>query len=116
MGDYYNTTRGPLSVTLNDGSSCAVSPKSWIYVAPGNESSASITKLVQKGFLVRSSVARTAVAVPPVPAPSAAPVAKPEPKVEVSEVKPPPLLGPKAEVAPPASTSSMKEEIFRKKR
>jgi hypothetical protein len=114
MGDYYNTTRGPLSVTLNDGSSCAVSPKSWIYVAPGNESSASITKLVQKGFLVRSSVARTAAEVPPAPlsapaAPAVVPALKPEPKLEPSEAKP----EPKTEVA---STSSMKEEIFRKKR
>lgn len=106
MGDYYNTTRGPLSVTLSDGSSCVVSPKAWIHVAPGNESSASISKLVQKGFLVRAAVARTVEA--PVPAP-VSPAPAPEPlKVPAKEQVP----VEKATV----STSGMKEEIFRKKR
>ena len=105
MGDYYNTTRGPLSVTLNDGSSCAVSPKSWIYVAPGNENSASISKLVQKGYLVKAAVARTVPAAAPVVAPTPAPVpAKVEAPVE------------KAFSFSTGSTSSMKEEIIRKKR
>lgn len=130
MGDYYNTTRGPLSVTLQDGSACAISPKSWIYVAPGNENSASISKFVQKGYLVKAAVARTAP--PPAPtvaqeqvaqvqvqavqararvAPEVAPEAVPEVRTEPPvEAKPLPV------VTASASTSSMKEEIFRKKR
>jgi len=59
MGDYYNTTRGPLSVTLNDGSAASVVPKKWFYVTPANEGSSSIMKLVEKGFLVRAKVAIT---------------------------------------------------------
>lgn len=105
MADYYNTTRGPLSVTLNDGSSMAIPPKGWIFVDPANEGSASIAKLCSKGFLVRSAVARSepvAVVVPVV----AVPVV-PEVKVE-----PVPAPAPSA----PAATSSMKEEIVRKKR
>jgi len=90
MGDYYNKTRGPLSVTLNDGSAASVSPKTWLYVTPANEGSPTIVKLVEKGFLVRSKVALTAelVAAPVV----AAPVAPVAVAVQVVPVVPAPLL------------------------
>jgi hypothetical protein len=72
MGDYYNKTRGPLSVTFNDGSVAAVSPKTWLYVTPANEGTSCIQRLVAKGFLVRSTVPRTVVSAPLVEVPTVA--------------------------------------------
>lgn len=108
MADYYNTTRGPLSVTLNDGTSCSLPPKAWIYITPGNENSASISKLTSKGLLVRSKVALTA---PPIEAVAVAVEVAPVTLVKAVEVEVPAP----APVAP-VVTSAMKEEIARKKR
>jgi hypothetical protein len=87
MGDYYNATRGPLSASLMDGSALSLSPKKWIYIAPENESSPSIVKLLGKGFLVRAKVAKTAAPVPFAPTtvaapPPSAPSAPTSPKLE----------------------------------
>jgi hypothetical protein len=105
MGDYYNATRGPLSASLTDGSALSLGPKRWIFISPENENSASIIKLLDKGFLVKSSVPRT----DPNPAPAAAvvapaPVPAPAPAPETVSVD------------PSASTSPVKEEILRKKK
>jgi hypothetical protein len=64
MGDYYNVTRGPLTVTLTDKTVASISPKQWLFIEPHNESSASITQLTTKGFLVKSKVPRTFPSVP----------------------------------------------------
>jgi hypothetical protein len=103
MGDYYNSTRGPLTATLTDGAALSISPKAWIYISPENESSASILKLLGKGFLVRSKVPMTPTAVQPKVV--ARPVVATPAKIE----KPVPAL-------PSVSTSPMKEEIWRKKK
>jgi hypothetical protein len=95
MGDYYNATRGPLSASLTDGSALSLGPKKWVYIAPENESSASIIKLLDKGFLVRAKVAKT-------PIPASVPVT---PKTEVA---PPPSA--------PSATSPKMEEFSRKKK
>jgi hypothetical protein len=99
MGDYYNATRGPLSASLTDGSALSLGPKKWIYISPANESSASIIKLLDKGFLVRSKVARTFPEAVPEAASEAAPAV----------IAPPPS-------APSVSTSSKLEEFSRKKK
>lgn len=105
MGDYYNATRGPLSASLTDGSALSIGPKRWIFISPENESSASIIRLLDKGFLVKSKVARSA--------PAPAPVVVAAPVVEKS-AEPPPEKS--IEPSAPASTSSVKEEILRKKK
>lgn len=102
MGDYYNATRGPLSVTLNDGSSISLSPKKWVAISPEQENSSSIVKLVSKGFLVRSKIAAELAVPTPIPLVVAVPAASSEAET-VSE-------------APVASTSPVKEEIQKKKR
>jgi hypothetical protein len=112
MGDYFNSTRGPLAATLNDGASLSIPPKRWIYIDPVQEGSASIEKLVSKGFLVRSKVPITVV-----PAPVSDPVVAV--KVEAAEAKaaeptPPALKVEEPKIA--ASTSPEKEEISKKKR
>lgn len=105
MGDYYNATRGPLAATLSDGSSLSMPPKRWIYIDPELESSSSVLKLLEKGFLVKSKVPMT---IPVAPAPVApAPVAATPVAAETPKA-------PEPEAA--ASTSPMKEEIFKKKR
>jgi len=77
MGDYYNKTRGPLSVTLNDGSAASITPKTWLTISAANEGSASVQKLVAKGDLVRSKMMPDPVApVAPAPVVSEAPVAE----------------------------------------
>ena len=100
MGDYYNATRGPLSASLTDGSALSLGPKRWIFISPENENSASIIKLLDKGFLVKSAAPRT----DPAPAPVAAPVAVASAPVPE-----------KVSADTSASTSSVKEEILRKK-
>lgn len=102
MGDYYNSTRGPLTATLTDGAALSISPKAWIYISPENESSASILKLLDKGFLVRSKV--------PMTQPTQA-----QPVVPVV-IAPPPAKTEKPASLPVVSTSPMKEEIWRKKK
>lgn len=98
MGDYYNKTRGPLSMTLNDGTASSVPPKTWYYISPANEGSASVQKLVAKGFLVRAkvdiTVAASAPSVAAVPAVSEVPVAGP---LDVSTPPAAPVSTPKVD-------------------
>lgn len=95
MGDYYNVTRGPLSVTLNDGSAASVTPKKWFYVSPANEGSASLQQLVSKGFLVRAKV----------------PITQPEVEVEVVEVAPDAVPAPVPAPVPYGLSESPKSEV-----
>jgi len=107
MGDYYNTTRGPLSVTLNDGSAMSVSPKKWIYVTPANEGSDSLQRAVSKGFLKRALVPITQ---PPAPVvvPAVEPVVVAEPAAVVAAAP--------AEKAEAVSAASSKGDRFGKQR
>jgi len=67
MGDYYNTTRTLLSVTLRQGGSASIAPKSWCYIPPEEEGTSSLAASVRKGFLVRSTVSSAVTsATPPV--------------------------------------------------
>lgn len=65
MGDYYNTTRTALSVTLRQGGSAFIGPKSWCYISPEDEGTSSLAASVRKGFLVRSTVAPATISVTP---------------------------------------------------
>lgn len=111
MGDYFNATRGPLAASLNDGSALSIPPKRWIYIKPELENSSSVTKLLEKRFLVKAAV--------PITVEPVAEVLKADP-----EAAPIPAPSPSAPAAPAdgilpnevASTSPMKEEIFKKKR
>jgi hypothetical protein len=94
MGDYYNKTRGPLSVTFNNGAAAAIPPKSWLTISAANEGSNSIQQLLAKGLLIRSKMvpdpvpAVVAVVAAPVVGPSKVPVPaedKAEDKVAKSE-------------------------------
>jgi hypothetical protein len=85
----------------------SLSPKKWIYIPAENEGSASILKLCEKGFLVRAKVPMTQLAIEAIVAP-----APPEPAPKASEKE---AAKPSSEVSA-ASTSSMKEEILRKKK
>jgi hypothetical protein len=111
MGDYYNATRGPLSASLTDGSALSIGPKKWIFISPENENSASIVKLLDKGFLVRAKAARSAPA-------SAALVPAPAPERARAPVRPSaPTPAKEASLSfTSSSTSSMKEEFSRKKK
>lgn len=115
MGDYYNSTRGPLPATLVDGSAVSFSPKSWLYITPENEGSASIVKLLEKGFLVRAKVAITVLPAPSAPAPEASSSDAVAASV-AADAKPADDASKSIEMKADASTSSMKEENFRKKK
>lgn len=65
MGDYYNTTRTPISVTLRSGGSTSIGPKTWCYLSPEDEGTSSLATSVRKGFLVRALVPITNLAVEP---------------------------------------------------
>lgn len=53
---YYNSTRGPLSVPLQDGRSLIVRPKAWSSdILPDNEGSPELLRLVSRGYLRRST-------------------------------------------------------------
>jgi len=77
MGKYYNTTRGPLAVSLSSGKALTIPPKTWIDIDPGDEGSAALVSLKRKGFLKRSVLpdppAEEAAPAAPAPAPVAAP-------------------------------------------
>ncbi len=76
MAKYYNTTRGPLAVTLSGGGSLSIPPKSWIEIAPSDEGSPNLAPLCRKGYLRRSAV----LAVDSRPAAIVPAAAQPEPK------------------------------------
>lgn len=109
MGEFFNTTRGPLAATLLDKSSCSIPPKKWVTIPADQENSASIVRLVEKGFLVRSKVSSEPVVVPPVPE---------TPKAEVPKVDVAPVPEPKDSAIEPkdAGTSPLKEEFPKKKK
>jgi len=65
MSDYYNNTRGPVSITLRGGGSASIGPKTWCFVAPEDEGTASLADAVRKGFLSRAIVPITAPTVVP---------------------------------------------------
>jgi hypothetical protein len=71
MSRYYNTTRGPIAVSLSSGKAVSVPPKSWIEIDPGDEGSPNLVPIVRKGYLVRSALAATASAEAPTEAPPA---------------------------------------------
>lgn len=110
MGDYYNATRGPLPATLVDGSAVSFGPKTWQYIPPEQEGSSSITKLLEKKFLVRSSVPITVEKNAEADAQKDEAQVAAQPAEKLAETAKP--IEAKAE----ASTSSVKEEFRSKKR
>jgi len=102
MGKYYNTTRGPLAVSLSSGKALTIPPKTWIDIEPGDEGSPALVSLKRKGFVKRSvlpdppAVEEAPAPVPaaasaaPAPAPAmAAPAKAAAPAMEEKESKPP---------------------------
>ena len=91
MGDYYNKTRSPVAVTLLRGSSISISPKTWCFISPEDEGTASLAEAVRKGLLTRAivpitvpdpaSAALTPSLVPTVPVSTDASTAAPEASV-----------------------------------
>lgn len=90
MANYYNTTRGPISVSLSSGKEMSIPPKSWIEIDRADEGSASLVSMVSKGFLVRSAVADAPAAPAPAPVPAPAPA-------PAEEKAAPPVASKKAE-------------------
>lgn len=74
MAKFYNTTRGPIAVSLSSGNQLSIPPKTWIEIDPADEGSAMLVPMVRKGFLVRSSVDAVKPGPTPEPAPAPAPV------------------------------------------
>lgn len=76
MAKYYNTTRGPIAVSLSSGKQLSIPPKTWTDIDSADEGSAMLVPMVRKGFLVRSAIdaakpeAAVAVAAEPTPAPA----------------------------------------------
>lgn len=95
MALYFNTSNGPVSFVMRDGSSGMIAPKKWQEIAPNLETSASILKLVKQGVLVR----RVEEAAPVVNTSS-----KPMVVAPVEAVSAPALAPSKSDsVAPPAA-------------
>jgi hypothetical protein len=91
MGDYYNSTRGSVSVTLRNGGAISIGPKTWCYLAPEDEGAADLATALRKGFLRRALVPitvapQTAQAPLAVEAATVAPVVTTEPSVTAAEV------------------------------
>lgn len=110
MGEFFNTTRGPLAATLLDKSSCSIPPKKWVTIPADQENSASIVRLVEKGFLVRSKVNSQ---------PEPIVILVPEtPKAEVPKIDVAPVPEPKdsAIESKDPGTSPLKEEFPKKKK
>lgn len=57
MAKYYNTTRGPLAVSLSSGASLSIPPKKWVEIGAADEGSTNLVPLVRKGYLKRSALA-----------------------------------------------------------
>ncbi len=114
MGDFYNTTRGPLSATLNNGAPLSIGPKKWVFIPAEHENSSSIVLLLKKGHLKRSKVPLTEVAAP-TPAVLAVQVPIPVDAVPVSfEVE---AVAPIPDPAPSSPvTASAKEDVSKKKK
>lgn len=105
MALYFNTSNGPVSFVMRDGSSGMIAPKKWQEIAPSLETSASILKLVKQGVLVRREEAapvQNTSSKPMVAAPVAAAPA-PAPSKSVSIPSPAPIAAPAAEVKPAPS-------------
>lgn len=85
MAKYYNTTRGPLAVSLSSGKALTISPKTWVEIDPADEGSSALVALKRKGYMKRSVLEDEAPASEPVPAPPAivvtAPVVVPMPSI-----------------------------------
>lgn len=56
MTKYYNTTRGPIAVSLSNGKSLLVLPKTWGEIDAADEGSPDLASNVRKKFLVRSKL------------------------------------------------------------
>lgn len=103
MSDFFNTTNGPVNLSLSDGSSCTIPAKGRVFIDPQLEHSASILSMISKGFITKYRVTLT----------------EPKPLQETTAARPLTEILPVPSVqltenAPP--TSSVKEEFTRKKR
>lgn len=126
MGDYYNKTQGPLPVTLHGGKSCSIPPKTWFFIEPANENSASIVAEIRKGHLVRSAVGRTfsdddKAALMKAHLAETAPKAEPQIAEAEPKIVPSAKVAAKAKATEPQSistavTSALKEETPQEKR
>ena len=90
MAKYYNKMRGPLSVSLRDGSPLVCLPKRWSEDIPlEKEGSASLQRAVRKGHLVRQIVVPAPVvkSSPPPPKAKAKAVPKAAPKKAAKSTK-----------------------------
>lgn len=57
MARYYNTTRGPIPLSLSGNRSMSIPPKSWVELDAKDETTAALIAEVKKGHLVRSRIA-----------------------------------------------------------
>lgn len=100
MGKYYNTTRGPLAVSLSSGKALTIPPKTWIDIDPGDEGSPALVSLKRKGFVKRSVL-------PDPPAEEAAPAA---PAAAAPEPTPAPAPAPMTAFAAKAAAPAVEEK------
>lgn len=64
MAKYFNTTRGPIAISLSSGVSVSFPPKRWTEIALADEGSVNLVPLLRKGFLKRSTLADLSEVVP----------------------------------------------------
>ena len=78
MASYFNRTRGPVNVSLRDGSPLLVGPKATVNIDSRQDGSASLHAAVRRGLLIRlkEKVSR--------------PVSPPEKQVPIESASPPP--------------------------
>lgn len=85
MADYYNKTRGPLSIALKHGGTACVGSKRWVTIPASEEGSPGLFEALRNGFLVKSSIVSPPAVPAVVPAVVAPVVIKPAPvSVEVA--------------------------------
>ena len=93
MASYFNKTRGPVNVSLRDGTPQFVGPKATVDIAPEDDGSASLHAAVRRGLLIRLK--------------EKAPRPAPAPEKQVPAEPPPPPPEPEAEPDDDAEAPSM---------
>lgn len=88
MANYFNRTRGPVTVSLRNGDSACIGPKHTLSVTPEQDGSASLHAMVRRKLIVRlkEKTPKPVPAPAPKPVPTPAPVPAASPEDDQSEV------------------------------
>jgi hypothetical protein len=110
MADYFNTTHGPVPVSLRGGGAFAFPPKQWSFIEPKDEGTESLIRAVKLGHLVKSQMphkisprekgAATATSAP-----------APAPAVAAPKASSAPASSPAPAPAAPAAQMSLSEKL-----